>query len=125
MENKSDNDNQQPLPEMMGETTFEPFKFEKKIEKSSGMRRCAHGRVRWFSYPLGYGFIQEDGNVAEIYCHRTAIQIPGPKKLRNGQRVSFEIAKTKYGLMAFNVIPIEEKPETLAKYPPREDDELS
>lgn len=118
MGNKSDNDKQ--LPEMMGETTFEPLGFDAGIDKEILSRRRARGRVRWFSYPLGYGFVQEDGNIAEIYCHRTSIQIPGTKKLRNGQRIAFEVAQTKRGLMALNVIPIEERPETLEKYPPKE-----
>lgn len=101
----------------MGETTFEPFAFDAKIDKDIMTRRRARGRVRWFSYAMGYGFVQEDGNIAEIYCHKSAIQVPGPKKLRNGQRIAFEIAQTKRGLTAINVIPIEESPETLAKYP--------
>lgn len=118
MENNPSNAPELMNPEGICETEFEPISFEVRpvTEADIVTRRRARGRVRWFERSLGYGFIQEDGNIAEIFCHRSNIQVPGMKVLRNGQRVAFELALTKRGPIALNVVPIAEKPEALEKF---------
>lgn len=102
--------------EVDGEVIFVPEQTEEMFPKEIKARRYARGRVRWFKRSLGYGFIQEDGNVEEIFVHQSSVQVPGIKVLRDGQRVLFEKCDLSRGHMALNVIPIVEKPETLAKY---------
>lgn len=65
------------------------------------------GTTRWFSARLGYGFIgKEDGE--EIFVHFSAIQTPGYKRLREGQKVEFSIEDGEKGKQAANVVPIED-----------------
>lgn len=103
--------------ELDGDTVFVPvFDDSIVIDKDIIERRIAHGRVRWYERSLGYGFIREDGNSAELFVHQTSIQVPGIKYLRKGQRVIFEYCKTTKGESAINVIPVKERPDKLAKY---------
>lgn len=103
--------------ELDGDTVFVPAVDDSiAIDKDIIERRPAHGRVRWFERSLGYGFIWEDGNTAELFVHQSAIQVPGVKFLRRGQRVIFEYCKTTKGETAINVIPVKEKAEKLEKY---------
>lgn len=103
--------------ELDGDTVFVPAVDDSiVIDKDIIERRPAHGRVRWFERSLGYGFIWEDGNTTELFVHQSAIQVPGVKFLRRGQRVIFEYCKTTKGETAINVIPVKEKAEKLEKY---------
>ncbi len=64
------------------------------------------GSVKWFSEQKGYGFIsQPDGE--DVFCHFSAIQMPGYKTLQEDQRVEFEVEEGPKGLQAVNVIPID------------------
>ena len=48
------------------------------------------GTVKWFNAEKGYGFITgEDG--ADVFVHFSAIQAEGYRRLKEGQKVSFEI----------------------------------
>jgi len=64
------------------------------------------GRVKWFNDRKGYGFIQTEGRVEDIFVHYNAIQMDGYRKLKGGQRVAFEITEGQKGLMAINVRPL-------------------
>jgi CspA family cold shock protein len=47
------------------------------------------GTVKWFNAEKGYGFIEnEEGN--DVFVHFSAIVMDGYKRLREGQKVSFE-----------------------------------
>lgn len=65
------------------------------------------GNVKWFSEKKGYGFIsQPDGD--DVFCHYSAIQMPGYKTLEEDQRVEFEVEEGDKGLQAVNVIPLDD-----------------
>jgi len=64
------------------------------------------GRVKWFNDRKGYGFIEMEEKVEDIFVHYNAIQMDGYKSLKGGQRVVFEITEGKKGLMALNVRPL-------------------
>jgi len=64
------------------------------------------GRVKWFNDRKGYGFIEMEDKVEDIFVHYNAIQMDGYKSLKGGQRVVFEITEGKKGLMALNVRPL-------------------
>lgn len=58
------------------------------------------GRVKWFSNDKGYGFIEYKDGSEEIFVHFTGIVAEGFKTLKQGQKVSFEIAEGARGPQA-------------------------
>ncbi len=65
----------------------------------------ATGTVKWFKDT--YGFIEQDGG-ADVFVHFSAITNDGYRTLRQGQRVSFEVAESPKGPRAANVTILEE-----------------
>jgi len=63
------------------------------------------GTVKWFNATKGYGFISQE-NGEDLFVHFSAIQMDGYKKLDEGQRVEFSVAKGPKGLQATDVIPL-------------------
>jgi len=62
----------------------------------------SEGAVKWFNEQKGFGFIQMDEG-GDIFVHYSAIQTRGFRTLREGQRVSFEVAEGQKGPAAANV----------------------
>ena len=52
----------------------------------------ATGTVKWFNDAKGFGFITPDGGGEDLFAHFSAINMPGFKTLKEGQKVSFEVA---------------------------------
>ena len=50
-----------------------------------------NGTVKWFNPEKGYGFISNDNGGDDVFVHFSAIQMEGYRKLKEGQKVSFEI----------------------------------
>lgn len=48
------------------------------------------GTVKWFNAEKGYGFIANDAGGDDVFVHFSAIVADGYRKLKEGQRVSFE-----------------------------------
>lgn len=63
----------------------------------------ATGIVKWFNDSKGYGFITPDGGGEDLFAHFSAINMGGFKTLKEGQRVSFEIAEGPKGKQAANI----------------------
>ena len=58
----------------------------------------ARGTVKWFSEQKGYGFIEpDDSSEEEIFVHYTDIEGTGFRSLNEGERVSYEPAKSRRG----------------------------
>ena len=53
------------------------------------------GTVKWFNDAKGFGFITPDGGGEDLFAHFSAINMPGFKTLKEGQKVSFEIVTDK------------------------------
>ena len=51
----------------------------------------ATGTLKWFNDSKGFGFITPDGCGEDLFAHFSAINMPGFKTLKEGQKVSFEI----------------------------------
>lgn len=63
------------------------------------------GTVKWFDPFKGYGFIDR-GNGFDVYVHFSSINRHGYRSLTEGERVSYQLARGKYGFVALNVTPL-------------------
>jgi cold shock protein len=63
----------------------------------------AQGTVKWFNAEKGFGFIEQDGGGADVFCHFSAITGTGYKSLDEAQRVEFDITQGQKGPQAENV----------------------
>ncbi|PJX23079.1 cold-shock protein [Advenella sp. S44] len=79
----------------MSETTETP------VPEESGNKQT--GTVKWFNDAKGFGFITPDGGGEDLFAHFSSIQMNGFKTLKEGQRVSFEIAQGPKGQQALNI----------------------
>ena len=70
------------------------------------MSERTQGTIKWFSAPKGYGFIgQENGE--DVFVHFSVIQMDGYRRLKEGQKVEFDIEEGPMGRQAANVVIIE------------------
>lgn len=63
----------------------------------------AIGTVKWFNDSKGFGFITPDNGGDDLFAHFSAINMPGFKTLKEGQRVSFDIVDGPKGKQAQNI----------------------
>jgi CspA family cold shock protein len=63
----------------------------------------ATGIVKWFNDAKGFGFITPDEGGEDLFAHFSAINMPGFKTLKEGQRVSFDIVNGPKGKQASNI----------------------
>jgi len=63
----------------------------------------ATGTVKWFNESKGFGFITPGEGGKDLFAHFSAIQEPGFKTLKEGQRVSFDVTTGQKGLQASNI----------------------
>ncbi len=69
------------------------------------MTTLVQGIVKWFNDEKGFGFIEQDsGN--DVFVHFSTIQGSGRKTLKEGQRVTMEVASGAKGPQAENVTPL-------------------
>ena len=59
----------------------------------------ATGTVKFYNEGKGYGFIKQDDSDKEIFVHATGVS----EKIRENDRVTFEVAEGKRGMNAVNV----------------------
>jgi cold shock CspA family protein len=70
---------------------------------SRGFEVMATGTVKWFNDAKGFGFIKPDDGGEDLFAHFTAIKGQGFKTLKEGQKVSFEVANGPKGKQATNI----------------------
>ena len=52
----------------------------------------AIGTVKWFNTTKGFGFIMPQDGGKDVFVHITAVQAAGLSGLKDGQKVSYEVA---------------------------------
>lgn len=63
------------------------------------------GIVKWYNQTKGYGFIAPDNGGIDVFVHNSALKAAGLITLSEGERVEFEIVKSKTGkLEAGNLV---------------------
>ncbi len=63
----------------------------------------AQGTVKWFNSTKGYGFIQPEQGGSDVFVHISAVEKAGLRDLREGQKVSYELATEKGKTSAVNI----------------------
>ncbi len=63
----------------------------------------ALGTVKWFNDSKGFGFVTPEAGGEDLFAHFSAINMPGFKSLKEGQRVSFDITDGAKGKQASNI----------------------
>lgn len=51
----------------------------------------AVGKVKWFNFKKGYGFITPDGSDKDVFVHITAVHEAGLRGLKDDQVVEFDM----------------------------------
>lgn len=51
------------------------------------------GTVKWFNSQKGFGLIQPDDGGVDAFVHVSAVERAGMSDLREGQKISFDLAK--------------------------------
>ncbi len=63
----------------------------------------ASGTVKWFNPTKGFGFIQPGDGGKDVFVHITAVQRAGLDTLREGQKVTYEMATERGKTAATNL----------------------
>jgi len=63
----------------------------------------ATGTVKWFKSEIGFGFIVQDGDGADLFAHFSNITPEDVRELHEGQRVEFEVGQGPKGPHAENI----------------------
>ncbi len=60
----------------------------------------ATGTVKWFNTQKGYGFIEPDEGGKDVFVHISAVERAGWTSLNEGQKISYELEKSRNGKFA-------------------------
>ena len=61
------------------------------------------GKVKWFNYQKGYGFISPDNGTKDIFVHISAIEKCGISSLNENDKVSYDEARNNGKISAANI----------------------
>ena len=63
----------------------------------------ATGTVKWFNPVKGFGFIQPSDGSKDVFVHISAVERAGLESLREGQKVTFDLADERGKTAAVNI----------------------
>ena len=61
------------------------------------------GRVKWFDAKKGYGFITLENGEKDVFLHVSALEKSKLRKIRENQKLQFEIEEEQGKLKAINL----------------------
>jgi len=61
------------------------------------------GRVKWFDAKKGYGFITLENGKKDVFLHVSALEKSKFRKIRENQKIQFEIKEEQGKLQAINL----------------------
>lgn len=61
------------------------------------------GTVKWFNTTKGYGFIAPDDGSKDVFIHISEVQKAGLTGLKDGQKISFDLAESRGKQAATNI----------------------
>jgi CspA family cold shock protein len=74
-------------------------------ERTTGATDMPIGTVKFFNTTKGFGFIQPEDGSKDVFVHITAVQAAGMQSLREGDRLSFDVATERGKPAATNLKP--------------------
>ncbi len=66
------------------------------------------GKVKWFNFKKGYGFITPEGSDKDVFVHISAVHQSGLRGLRENQSVEFDTNTDDQGRTSASNIKIKE-----------------
>ena len=66
------------------------------------------GKVKWFNYKKGYGFITPEGSDKDVFVHITTLHDCGLRGLKENQTVEFEMLSDENGRASASKVQIKE-----------------
>ncbi len=70
------------------------------------MQKAAYmlkGTVKWFNELAGFGYIQQDNGVADVFVYLKDVEASGLRLLQEGQSVTFDITQDRLQPCAVNI----------------------
>jgi CspA family cold shock protein len=61
------------------------------------------GKVKWFNYKNGYGFIVPENGEKDVFVHVTAVHASNLRRLEENQAVTFELKEENGKMCAQNI----------------------
>ncbi len=61
------------------------------------------GKVKWFNYTKGYGFIVSSEQKRDVFVHISAVESSGIKNLNEGQSLNFDLEERNGKVAAINL----------------------
>jgi CspA family cold shock protein len=92
-----------PRPLQSLRSKHRPGGFPATHQYAQGTTNMPTGTVKWFNDAKGFGFITPDGGGEDLFAHFSAINMPGFKTLKEGQKVQFEVTQGPKGKQASNI----------------------
>lgn len=56
-----------------------------------------NGKVKWFNFDKGYGFVAPDAGGSDVFLHISALTQANIDDLREGDKISFEVVTGRNG----------------------------
>ena len=61
------------------------------------------GQIKWFNGVKGYGFIEPDNKSKDVFLHVSELQKIGLTDIKEGEKLSFELANVKGKIVAIDI----------------------